>query len=177
MVYLWHSLIVALMALSLLMGCASSPYVGTGALVGGGLGALTGAAIGHKNPWAGGLIGGAVGTGLGAVTGYALQSRQAQPQPQQGYYQQQPRGYAPPPPGYGSRPQAPGPAYGGSYGGYNTPNPVTPGAPQYSEAPGPQYNQAPPQYEQAPPQYQNQALRQPSGVHTPITPAPYQTYE
>ena len=79
MVYLWHSLIVALMALSLLMGCASSPYVGTGALVGGGLGALTGAAIGHKNPWAGALIGGAVGTGLGAVGGYALQSRQAQP--------------------------------------------------------------------------------------------------
>ena len=168
MVYLWHSLIVALMALSLLMGCASSPYVGTGAVLGGGLGALTGAAIGHKNPWAGALIGGAVGTGLGAAGGYALQQRQVSQPPPQGYYQQQQPGYAPPPPGYGSRPQAPGPSYGGSYGGYNTPNPVTPGAPRYSEAPGPQYDQAPPQY-------QNQAQR--SSVHTPITPAPYQTYE
>ncbi len=165
MVHLWHSLIVALTALSLLMGCASSPYVGTGAVVGGGLGALTGAAIGHKNPWTGALVGGLVGTGLGAVGGYALQQRQAQPQPQ-GYYQQPPPGYAPPPPGYGSRPQPPGPSYGGSYGGYNTPSPVTPGAPQYSE-----------QYNQAPPQYQNQAQQQPSSVHTPITPAPYQTYE
>ncbi len=176
MVYLWHSLIVALMALSLLMGCASSPYVGTGAVVGGGLGALTGAAIGHKNPWAGALVGGLVGTGVGAAGGYVLQSRQAnQPPPQGSYYQQPPpgygppRGYAPPPPGYGSRPQGPGPTYGGSYGGYNTPNPVTPGAPQYSEAPPSQYNQAPPRY-------QNQA-QQPSSVHTPITPAPYQTYE
>ncbi len=169
MVHLWHSLIVALMALSLIAGCASSPYVGTGAVVGGGLGALTGAAIGHKNPWAGALIGGAVGTGLGAVGGYALQQRQAQPQPQ-GYYQQPPPGYAPPPPGYSSSPQAPGPSYGGSYGGYNTPSPVTPGAPQYGEAPPPQYNQPPPQY-------QNQAQQQPSSVHTPISPAPYQTYE
>lgn len=171
MVHLWHSLIVALMALSLLMGCASSPYVGTGALLGGGLGALTGAAIGNKNPGAGALVGGLVGTGLGAAGGYVLQSRQAQPQPQ-GYYQQPPPGYgyAPPPPGYGYRPQ-PGPSYGGSYGGYNTPNPVMPGAPQYSEAPGP------PPYNQAPPRYQNQAEQQSSAVHTPITPAPYQTYE
>ena len=50
MVHLWHSLIVALTALSLLMGCASSPYVGTEAAVGGGLGALAGAAIGHRIP-------------------------------------------------------------------------------------------------------------------------------
>ena len=169
-VHLWHCLIVALMALSLLMGCASSPYVGTGAAVGGGAGALLGAAIGHKNPWAGALIGGLVGTGVGAAGGYALKQRQASQQPQQGYYQQPPQGYQQPPPGYqqpppgySSRPQAQGP----SYGGYNTPNPVTPGAPQYSEVPGP--------YNQGPPQYQNQA--QPSGVHTPITPAPYQTYE
>lgn len=172
-VHLWHSLIVALMALSLIAGCASSPYVGTGAVVGGGLGALVGAAIGHKNPWAGALVGGLVGTGVGAVGGYALQQRQASQQPPQGYYQQPPPGnYQQPPPGYGSRPpQGPGPSYGGSYGGYNTPSPVTPGAPQYSEAPGP------PQYNQAPLQYQNQAQQQPSSVHTPITPAPYQTYE
>ena len=179
MVYRWHSLIVALIALSLIAGCASSPYVGTGAVVGGGLGALTGAAIGHKNPWAGALIGGLVGTGVGAAGGYALKQRQASQQPPQGYYQQPPQGYqqpppgyaAPPPPGYSSRPPAPGQSYGGSYGGYNTPNPVTPGAPQYSEAPGP------PQYNQAPPQYQNQAQPQSSGVHTLVTPAPYQTYE
>ena len=62
-------------------------------LVGGGLGALTGAAIGHKNPWAGALIGGLVGTGLGAAGGYALQQRQASQQPPQGYYQQPPQGY------------------------------------------------------------------------------------
>ncbi|MCX5894077.1 MAG: hypothetical protein NTW80_14145 [Deltaproteobacteria bacterium] len=176
-VHLWHSLIVALMALSLIMGCASSPYVGTGAAVGGGLGAITGALIGSRNPWAGALIGGAVGTGLGAAGGYALQQRQASQPPPQGYYNQQPApgygynapappGYAaPPPPAYGNRAPAPGgQSYGGASGGYNTPNPVTP-APQYSEAP-------------AATQYgQNQAQPQPSSVHTPIAPAPYKTYE
>ena len=103
----WHGLFVILTALSLLMGCASSPYVGTGALVGGGLGALTGAAIGHKNPWAGAAIGGLVGTGLGAGTGYLIQQRQTA-QPPQGYYQPPPPGYgAPPPQAYGYRNPAP----------------------------------------------------------------------
>ncbi|MCL4504183.1 MAG: hypothetical protein M1438_20350 [Deltaproteobacteria bacterium] len=168
-VHLWHSLIVALMALSLLMGCASSPYVGTGAAVGGGLGALAGAAIGNRNPWAGALIGGLVGTGLGAAGGYALQQRQTSQPPQSyyqappGYYQQPPPRYsAPPPQGYGYRPPGPGPSYGGSYGSYNTPNPVTPGAPQYMETP--QYSR-------------KQAQPQSSSVRTPITPAPYQNYE
>jgi hypothetical protein len=104
--------------LSLTMGCASSPYVGTGAALGGGLGALTGAAIGNRNPWAGALIGGLVGTGVGAAGGYMVQQRQAQPQPKQGYYSPPPPGYsAPPPPGYGYQTPAPGPSYG-----YNTPN-------------------------------------------------------
>jgi hypothetical protein len=161
-VHAWHGIIVVLTALSLVMGCASSPYVGTGAVLGGGLGAITGAAIGSaaRNPWAGAIIGGAVGTGLGAAGGYALQQRQAQPQPPQGYYYQQPpAGYGAPPPGYSQRAPAPGPSYGG---GYNTPNPVTP--------PGPQYSAAPPEYSQ--PQ-----AAQPSSVHTPVKPAPYNTYE
>lgn len=160
----WHGIIVILTALSLIMGCASSPYVGTGAALGGGLGAITGAAIGSagRNPWAGAIIGGAVGTGLGAAGGYALQQRQTQPQPPQGYYYQQPPpGYGAPP-GYGSYAPAPGPSYGGSYGGYNTPNPVTP--------PGAQYSAAPPEYSQ-------QQAPQPSCVRTPVKPAPYNTYE
>lgn len=169
-IHAWHGIIVLLTSLSLIMGCASSPYIGTGAAVGGGLGALTGAAIGHKNPWAGALIGGLVGTGLGAAGGYMVQQRQAQSQPQGSYSQQPPPGYsqqpppgysAPAPPGYSNQGQAPGPAYGG----YNTPSPVTPqGSEYYSAAPA-----APPEaYSQAP---------APSSVHTPITPAPYNTYE
>ena len=171
MVYLWHSLIVALMALSLLVGCASSPYVGTGAVVGGGLGALTGAAIGHKNPWAGALIGGVVGTGVGAAGGYALQQRQASQPPPQGLLPAAAAaaGLCAAASRLRLSPPGAGPAYGGSYGGYNTPNPVTPGRLSIVR-PRAQYNQAPPAY-------QNQAQRQPSGVHTPITPAPYQTYE
>ena len=76
-------LIVALTALSLITGCASSPYMGTGALLGGGVGAIAGAAIDHHNPWQGALIGGLAGTALGAGGGYVLQQRQAS-QPQQG---------------------------------------------------------------------------------------------
>ncbi len=34
----WPGIIVVLTALSLIVGCASSPYVGTGAALGGGLG-------------------------------------------------------------------------------------------------------------------------------------------
>ena len=180
----WQSIITVLVALSLFLGCASSPYVGTGALLGGVLGAGTGAAIGNRNPGQGALIGGLIGTVAGAAGGYALQPRPAG-QPPQGYYYQQPPGYgAPAPPAYGyntpapygyNRP-APGPAYGynapvpgpssgGAYGGYNTPNPVTPpGGPQYSAAPA------------LPPDSQSQEP-QPSSVHTPIIPAPYNNYE
>ncbi|MGB7911366.1 MAG: hypothetical protein WCF59_03995, partial [Desulfobaccales bacterium] len=119
-------LIVALTALSLITGCASSPYMGTGALLGGGVGAIAGAAIDHHNPWQGALIGGLAGTALGAGGGYVLQQRQAsqpqqgQPQPgqpQQGYnYPPQPAPGTAPPQGYGYGPPppdaAPGPAYG-----------------------------------------------------------------
>ena len=169
MAYLWHSLIVALMALSLIAGCASSPYVGTGAAVGGGLGALTGAAIGHKNPWAGALIGGLVGTGVGAAGGYMVQQRQTAQPPQGYYYPSQPGYGAPAPPGYGySAPAPPGPRYSGNApapappsgpgNSWNAPAPVTPSEPGYGSYSAPQsYSQAP----------------QPSNARTPITPAPY----
>jgi len=165
--HFWQGLLVMLLTISLVTGCASSPYVGTGAALGGGLGALTGAAVGHRNPWAGALIGGAVGTAVGAAGGYAVQQRRASQTPQ-GYYYQQPTSPsypAPAPPAYGYRTPAPGPSYGGAYGGYNTPNPVTPPSPQYSEAP------AAPQY------YSQNHSAQPSSVRTPITNAPYHTYE
>jgi len=166
----WNGILVALTALSLIMGCASSPYVGTGAVLGGGLGALTGAAIGHRNPWAGAAIGGLVGSGLGAGTGYLIQQRQTA-QPPQGYYQQAPPGYgAPAPPAYGYRTPAPapGPSYGsnspaprpapGPGYSWNTPAPVTPSAPGYGNSyDGQAYSQAPPS----------------PTVRTPITNAPY----
>ena len=180
---IWQSIITALATLSLFLGCASSPYVGTGALLGGGLGAISGAAIGNRNPWQGAAIGGLIGTVAGAAGGYALQPRQAAQPPQGYYYQQQPGYGTPAPPAYGyntpapygyNRP-APGPAYGsnapvpgpssgGAYSGYNTPNPVAPPGPQYSAAPA------------LPPSSQSQAP-QPSSVHTPIIPAPYTNYE
>ena len=139
-------LIVALTALSLITGCASSPYMGTGALLGGGVGAIAGAAIDHHNPWQGALIGGLAGTALGAGGGYVLQQRQAsqpqqgQPQPgqpQQGYnYPPQPAPGTAPPQGYGYGPPppdaAPGPAYGDNGG-----NPAAPQGPQESAGPPP----------------------------------------
>ena len=66
-------LIVALTALSLITGCASSPYMGTGALLGGGVGAIAGAAIDHHNPWQGALVGGLAAPpwGLGAAMCYS----------------------------------------------------------------------------------------------------------
>jgi hypothetical protein len=145
----WHGIIVVLTSLSLLMGCASSPYVGTGAALGGGLGALAGAAIGHKNPWAGAAIGGLAGAGAGALTGYALQQRQAQPP--QGYYYQQP------PPAYGAPP--PRPNYGPNYG-YNYPPPA-PGRPTYSSAPPVENN------------YSQLTPPQPEGCRVPMKYVPY----
>ncbi|MGP8050116.1 MAG: hypothetical protein ACLPYB_05840 [Desulfobaccales bacterium] len=170
-------LIVTFTALSLITGCASSPYLGTGALVGGGAGAIAGAAIDHHNPWQGALIGGLAGTALGAAGGYALQQRQAnqpqpgqppgpqpgQPQPggPQGYnYPPQPGPGEAGPPAYGYGPPAPGNGPDPGYG-YGPPAPGpgpdqaygdnrgNPGAPQ-----GPQESAAPPPgsyYGQGPP--------------------------
>ena len=158
--HVWYGLIVVLLTLSLCTGCASSPYVGTGAAVGGGLGALTGAAIGHRNPWAGALIGGLVGTGLGAGTGYLIKQRQTAQQPQGYNYPSAPPAYgynSPPSRPNGYQAPAPGPSYGG---GYNTPNPVTPPGPNYSAAP-------------AGPEYYSQNQGPHPSVHTPVTDAPY----
>jgi len=177
----WHGIILVIMALSLLMGCASSPYVGTGAVLGGGLGALAGAAIGNRNPWAGAAIGGLVGTALGAGGGYMVQQRQTT-QPPQGYYYPSQPGYGAPAP-YGYSHPAPGPAYG-----YNTPAPATPPGPRYSgnapapatpPGPGRSWNTPAPVTPSEPgygnnsvPQAYSQAP-QPSNARTPITPAPY----
>ncbi len=173
MVHFWHGIIVVFAALSLIMGCASSPYVGTGAALGGGLGALTGAAIGNRNPWAGALIGGAVGTALGAAGGYAMQQRQTAPQ-QGYYYQQAPQGYGAPP-AYGYSAPAPGPAYG-----YNTPAPATPSGPRYSTnapspapppSPGTSWN-TPAPVTPSEPGYGSSSAPQ-ANARTPISPAPY----
>lgn len=136
-------IIVALLtSLSLVMGCASSPYVGTGAAVGGGLGALTGAAIGNRNPWQGAAIGGLLGAALGAGGGYLLQQRQAG-QASQGYYDQQPGyGYSAPPPAAAPPAYAAPPGYNSPAPGYGPPS----GLPQaYSSAPPPGYYQQPEQ--------------------------------
>ncbi len=142
-------LIVILTTLSLIMGCASSPYLGTGTLLGGGVGAIAGAAIDHGNPWQGALIGGLAGSALGAAGGYVLQNRQtSQPQPgqpQQGYYYPaQPGSGAAAPPGYGYGAPAPGSAPGPAYGD-NRGNPAAPQGPQEIAPPPPEsYGQAPP---------------------------------
>jgi hypothetical protein len=76
---------VFLLAAVVLTGCATqSPYTTTGAAVGGGLGALTGAAIDHHNRWRGAAIGGMIGGVAGGVAGDAA-GRTQHPQPQ-GYY-------------------------------------------------------------------------------------------
>lgn len=177
----WQGIIVALISLSLLMGCASSPYVGTGAALGGGIGALSGAAIAGRNPWAGAIVGGLLGSALGAGGGYLLQQRQQQQQPygpSQGYYPAQPQYGAPaqpgynapaPPPAYGQYAPAPGPSYG--YSAQTPAGPADPSqewvlSPGTEPPPGPGYDNgsAPPGYSQAPP---------PSSARIPVTPAPY----
>jgi hypothetical protein len=107
----WYKAVVAMMSLSMVIGCAAqSPYTTAGAAVGGGLGALTGAAIDNRNPWRGAAIGGLIGGVAGGVAGdAAARSRYPQAgyyqQPYYGYYQNQPYdrnygyndGYYPPP--------------------------------------------------------------------------------
>lgn len=82
----WQGIIVTLTVMSLSLSCAGqSPYTTTGAALGGGLGALTGAAIDSRNPWRGAAIGGIIGGVGGAVAGETMgRSRY----PQQGYYNQ-----------------------------------------------------------------------------------------
>jgi hypothetical protein len=184
----WQGIIVALIALSLFPGCASSPYVGTGAALGGGVGAVSGAAIARSNPWAGAIVGGLLGSALGAGGGYLLQQRQQQQYgPPQGYYPAQPEYGAPAPPAYGQYAPAPGPDYG-----YSAQTPTAPADPnnEWVLAPGaeippvpgydngsapqaapPPYNQAPEAYSQAPQDYSQAPL--PPGAGTPPSPDPY----
>lgn len=142
-------------ALGMIMGCASSPYMGTGALLGGGVGSLAGAALAHNNPWQGAAIGGLIGTALGAAGGYALQPRPASPQ---GYYYPAPPGYGtatPPaygygygaatPSAYGYGAAAPGSRPGGAYGYYAAPPAVS--GPQPSATPPEPYSQTQPSQE------------------------------
>jgi hypothetical protein len=107
-----HLIIIGLLGLSFLTGCATpsqNPYLYTGAGLGAALGAGIGAAANHNNPWRGAAIGGLLGTAAGGVAGEAYGRSQTPYQPQsQGYYQQtpyqqqgtyQPQPYYGPPPG------------------------------------------------------------------------------
>ena len=178
---MWPGIIVLLTALSLSLGCASSPYVGTGAAIGGGVGALTGAAINNRNPWAGAAVGGLIGSAVGAAGGYAVSQRQTTQQPQ-GYYYQPAPGYSAPPPqpnygpnyGYNYPPPAPGPSYGGAP---PAPGPVYSSPPQ---APGPAYSSQPPgpgpAYSSAPAaedNYSQLTPPQPEGCRAPMKYTPY----
>jgi osmotically inducible lipoprotein OsmB len=89
---------IAMAALSLvvavaLAGCGpqgmSTTTEGTlgGGVLGGGAGALVGAAVGH--PLAGAAIGGALGAGTGYVVGSSMQNQQNATQQQQGQIQSQ----------------------------------------------------------------------------------------
>jgi len=122
--------VILFFAALLVFGCAAgSPYTYTGAALGGGVGALSGAAIDSRNPWRGAAIGGVLGGVLGGVAGEAVRQSRYPSQPQ-GYYQP---GYGPPP-GYGAPPRygygAP-PQGQGSYGGQGNYSQNLP-APQYS---------------------------------------------
>jgi hypothetical protein len=104
--------ILALLALSFLTGCASTnqdPYLYKGAGLGAAMGAGLGAAINHRNPWKGAAIGGLLGTAAGGLAGEAYGRSNTYPyesQPQ-GYYPPQgyqPQGYYQPQPYYGPPP-------------------------------------------------------------------------
>jgi hypothetical protein len=102
-------IVVSLLGLSLLTGCATpsqAPYVWTGSGLGAALGAGIGAAANHNNPWRGAAIGGLLGAAGGGVAGavYGQSQTPYQPQPQgayqpqqQGYYQPQQENYQPAP--------------------------------------------------------------------------------
>jgi Glycine zipper len=87
---------IAMVALSLvvavaLAGCGpqgmSTTTEGTLGVLGGGAGALVGAAVGH--PLAGAAIGGALGAGTGYVVGNSMQNQQTATQQQEGQIQNQ----------------------------------------------------------------------------------------
>ncbi len=95
-----HKLILALVALSLVAGCATenyNPYLLPGAGIGGALGAGIGALASPANPWKGAAIGGLLGVATGGVAGELYGRSQPYPYPpypnqqQQSYYQPQPQ--------------------------------------------------------------------------------------
>ncbi len=67
----------------LLAGCTTPSgapdYTGTGALVGGGSGAVLGAALDRANPGAGALIGGAAGLITGGLIGHTMDQQTSRP--------------------------------------------------------------------------------------------------
>ena len=92
---------VAVMAVSLVMGCATSqqspsPYMLPGAGLGAALGAGIGAAANHNSPGRGALIGGLIGAAGGGVAGEAYGQSRNQYQPQGYPPPQQQQGYYPP---------------------------------------------------------------------------------
>jgi hypothetical protein len=93
-------IILGLLGLSFLTGCATpynqNPSLYNGAGLGAALGAGLGAAINHNNPWRGAAIGGLLGLAGGGLAGAAYGQSQTPYQPQsQGAYQpqQQQQGY------------------------------------------------------------------------------------
>lgn len=81
---LYQSIAVTLMSLALVLttGCVNSNgtqnNTGTGALIGGGLGAIIGAAADRAHPGTGALIGAAIGVASGAIAGHIADRINAQ---------------------------------------------------------------------------------------------------
>ena len=93
----FHRSVVVVALTTMLAGCVDPygqpNYTGSGALIGGGSGALLGAAIDRRNPAAGALIGGAAGLLTGSLIGHSMDD-----DARRRYYYQPPPVYVPPPP-------------------------------------------------------------------------------
>ncbi|MCL6622675.1 MAG: glycine zipper 2TM domain-containing protein [Syntrophobacterales bacterium] len=88
----WRKAVILGIIAGWLWGCSGThPYTYTGAALGGGMGALTGAAVDHNNRWRGAAIGGLMGGVLGGVAGEL--ARQNQAYQGGGYYGGQRYGY------------------------------------------------------------------------------------
>ena len=64
-------LVIVAFASVTLLGCASDSSAGKGAAGGAFLGAIAGALLNPKDPWAGALVGAAAGAVIGAIAGFA----------------------------------------------------------------------------------------------------------
>lgn len=123
----WQRLLIFLVTVSLLAGCAGmSPYNYTGAAMGGALGAGLGAAINNRNPWKGAAIGGLLGAAAGGVAGEVVRQSKTPPPSEQGYYYQ-PNAAPAPNPNYGyNAPPNPNYAYNPPQGYYYQTPPAPP---------------------------------------------------